>query len=261
MTTHLPEAEPPTGTPPPDRRAPLPRPLGFGWKAAFVVLLSGILVLVGVIALALLATRGQSDAKASEQTLSELAAQVAAKCQENPAEARKTFGDVCGTAKEIDDRPIGQKGDPGKPGAAGDVGPRGPQGEPGEPGPRGPSGPAGAAGRTPPCILQIGGCDGKTGATGPKGDTGATGAKGETGSVGPKGDPGETGATGQTGPKGDTGEQGPKGETGSQGPSGPAGPECPTGYEVAERTITSAESPMGEKTKVCIETVANRSRR
>jgi len=249
-TNHL---ETPDPRPPVDRRAPMPPSKGLlTWRFLLTMLLAAILIAVVIIALGLYAGDRDNKAKSSDQTLDVLAGQVAQACASSPTEARRVFGDVCGKAKEIDERPPGEKGDPGKPGAQGAVGPRGPQGPvgpagavgpAGPPGPRGVPGPIGKSGITPPCQLSLGGCVGKTG---PQGDTGPIGPKGDTGAVGPQGDPGPIGPQGQQGVKGDTGDQGP------QGPKGDPGPLCPPGYTVTERNVVSIEHPEGEKAVECL---------
>lgn len=246
--THL--TNPPEGTPPPDRRAPIPpNPGVFGWRLVITLILAAILIGVVVIGLGIYASDQSGQKKDSDQTLDALAGQVAQKCASNPVEARRVFGDVCGKAKEIDQRPAGQKGDRGATGAQGQVGPVGPRGPQGEAGPRGPAGPQGPIGKpgiTPPCVLLLGGCRGDTGPAGPQGKTGATGAQGDTGPQG------ETGPIGPQGQKGDTGDVGPAGPAGPQGPKGDVGPVCPVGYTVVERTVSSIEHPEGEKFAECL---------
>lgn len=126
-------------------------------------------------------------------------------------------------------------------GPRGATGPAGPQGQTGRTGPRGfigpvgPSGPLGLRGRT--------GAQGETGATG---DAGQSGATGQTGPAGPQG------------PQGERGEQGPRGETGPAGPAGAPGvdgqpgPSCPQGSTPQERTVITAENPLGEPAIVCV---------
>lgn len=247
-TNHL--ENPPDPRPPVDRRAPIPPSKGLlTWRFLLTMLLAAILIAVVIIALGLYASNRSDKAKSTDQTLSGLAGQVASACASNPTEARRVFGDVCGKAKQIDERPKGDKGDPGKPGSTGAVGPRGPQGPAGQVGPRGPVGPPGVPGPigkpgiTPPCVLALGGCVGKTG---PSGQQGPAGPKGDTGSVGPQGDTGPIGPQGQQGVKGDTGDQGPV------GPKGDPGPLCPPGYTVTERHVVSLEHPEGEKAVECL---------
>lgn len=111
----------------------------------------------------------------------------------------------------------GTDGDPGATGASGTDGGAGASGTPGEPGAPGSDGAAGAMGEPGPA--------------GPQGEPGPAGPQGETGATGPAGQDGETGATGETGPAGQT---------------------CPDGYTLAERTIFTAESPLGEPGFVCV---------
>jgi hypothetical protein len=208
---------------PPNHRLEAPNALR--WRLIVTVILGAILVLLALIVLGMYGSNRDAKAKASEQTLGDFAAQVKAACASNPTEARKVFGDACGTAKAIDERPAGQKGDPGQKGDTGSQGLRGAVGPVGPQGPAGPRGPAGAAGRTPACLMLINACQGSTGSTGATGATGAKGDPGEPGAdstvAGPKGDPGEQGPKGDTGQNGATGDRGPKGEAGRGIASGP----------------------------------------
>lgn len=220
---HLEEPEPTEG---PEQEAPTHRrtpPDGWHWKLVFAMILGAILVLLALIVLGLYGADRNDKANASEATLGDLAAQVQAACAANPADARKVFGDVCGKAKEIDERPVGEKGDPGAKGDPGEQGPRGLQGAigpQGPAGPQGPQGPPGIAGRTgpigitgqsPQCLLEPSRC------------VGAAGPKGDPGEQGPQGPQGEPGAAGETGPQGPAGPQGDPGATGATGPAGQAG--------------------------------------
>jgi hypothetical protein len=200
--------------PPANHRRPAE---GWHWKLIFAMILGAILVLLALIVLGLYGADRNDKANASEQTLGDLASQVQASCAANPVDARKVFGGVCGKAKEIDERPVGEKGDPGAKGDPGDQGPRGVQGAmgpQGPAGPQGPQGPPGAPGRTgpigitgqsPQCLLEPSRC---VGAAGPKGDPGPQGSQGEPGA------PGETGPQGPAGPQGDPGATGPTGAAG-----------------------------------------------
>lgn len=196
---------------------------GWHWKLIFSMILGAILVLLALVVLALYGADRDDQAKASEQTLADLASQVQAKCAQNPVDARKVFGDVCGKAKEIDERPVGEKGDPGPQGEPGIQGPRGLQGAQGPPGPQGPAGPQGPpgapgkagpigiTGQSPQCLLEPSRC------------VGAVGPKGDPGEQGPQGPQGEPGAAGETGPEGPPGPQGDPGTTGPAGPKGEPG--------------------------------------
>lgn len=184
------------------------------WRLVFAMILGAILILLALIVLALYGANRNDKAKASEQTLGDLASQVQAACTANPADARKVFGDVCGKAKEIDERPVGEKGDPGAkgdPGETGARGPAGPQGPQGPPGIQGPQGPIGITGSSPQCLLEPSRCIGPTGAAGGKGLDGADGQQGEPGPTGPQGDQGPAGPAGE---QGATGEVGPQGQPG-----------------------------------------------
>jgi collagen triple helix repeat protein len=195
-------------------------PPGWSLRLAVIGILCAILIVLVIIALALYGGKRNQDAKTSEQTLGDFAAQVQAACKSDPVAARKVFGDACGKAREIDERPVGQKGDPGPRGDRGDTGTRGPtgpagpqgiQGPQGPPGIQGPRGPIGITGESPQCLLEPSRC---VGATGPKG---TDGGRGPAGPQGPQGEPGAPGAQGDQGPAG------PKGEVGPSGNDGPAG--------------------------------------
>lgn len=212
--------EEPAETPGPEMPAHRGPTDGWHWRLIFAMILGAILVLLALIVLALYGADRDDKAKASEQTLGDLASQVQAACTANPADARKVFGDVCGKAKEIDERPVGEKGDPGAKGDPGIQGPRGLQGAQGPPGiqgPTGPQGPPGAPGRagpigvtgqSPQCLLEPTRC------------VGPQGAAGERGEPGPQGSQGDPGATGETGPQGTAGPQGDPGTTGATGAAG-----------------------------------------
>lgn len=205
-------ADHPTGQQPAGRHRDIPPSLR--WRLVFAMILGAILVLLALIVLGLYGADRNDKANASDQTLGDLAAQVQAACVANPTDARKVFGNVCGKAKEIDERPTGEKGDPGAKGDPGDQGPRGLQGAQGIQGPQGPPGiqgprgPIGITGQSPQCLVEPSRC---VGAAGPKGDTGLQGTQG------PQGD---TGATGETGPQGPVGPQGNPGATGATGSAG-----------------------------------------
>jgi len=170
------------------------------WRLVLMMILGAILVLLALIVLALYGANRNDKAKTSEQTLGDLAGQVKTACVANPVDARKVFGDVCGKAKEIDERPVGEKGDPGI---------QGPQGVQGIQGP-------------PPSAAQVaiavasycsgGRCAGK----GPSAAQVASAvaaycnAKGEC--QGPAGTAGQPGVQGSPGPAGEQGSQGPAGE-------------------------------------------------
>ena len=193
---------------------------GWRWRLVMAMILGAILVLLALIVLALYGANRNDKANASEQTLGDLAEQVRAACVANPVDARKVFGDVCGKAKAIDERPAGEKGDPGATGAAGARGPQGPQGEPGPQGPRGPVGPTGMNGHSPGCLILVSQCQGPQGTPGAPGLTGPPGQPGEQGEPG---EPGVTGAQGIPGEPGPKGEAGAKGDTGAQGVPGTPG--------------------------------------
>lgn len=95
---------------------------GWSWRLVGVGILAAILIVLVIIALGIYGTNRNDKAKTSDETLGDLAAQVKNACTANPAAARKVFGDVCGKAKVIDDRPAGEKGDQGAKGDKGDPG-------------------------------------------------------------------------------------------------------------------------------------------
>ena len=199
---------------------------GWHWKLIFAMILGAILVLLALITLGLYGADQNDKADASEETLGELASQVQAKCAANPVEARKLFGDVCGKAKEIDERPAGAKGDPGEKGDPGVQGPRGLQGAQGPVGPQGPTGPQGPPGiqgpiglpgQSPRCLLEPARCVGAQGAAGERGETGPQGPQGEPGATGEKGDQGPPGVAGKDGADGKPGVDGTNGTDGKDG--------------------------------------------
>lgn len=227
------------GEPPAPGGADSPGPVhradtGWSWRLVGLGILAAILIVLVIIALGIYGADRNDKAKSSDQTLGDLAAQVKDACARNPADARKVFGDVCGKAKVIDDRPPGAKGDQGPPGATGSTGARGPAGAMGPTGPTGPAGPAGPTGPAGPA--------------GPQGSPGPIGVAGQspqcllepTRCTGPQGAAGERGAAGAVGP------QGQPGATGPQGPQGEAGPEGARG--AAGRGIVSGPTCMGEGT-------------
>lgn len=211
-----------------------------GWRITFLAVLGAILLVLSLVALSLYGASKDDQAKAADNTLGTLAAKVAQACKDNPAEARKTFGAVCGEAKGIDDRPPGQKG------ATGDRGPKGDQGNPGTPcvpanpacrGPRGPMGAQGKPGPTPACMLLPSKCVGATGKLGPAGPAGKDGKDGKDGPQGEQGVEGPIGQAGQTGPEGPQGPGGPAGPAGPQGPQGTPGEDVETKCTAAGGTF------------------------
>jgi hypothetical protein len=249
----VPDETPAPGEADDTARHATPAPSGdLRWRLIGVMILGAILVILALIALALYGTNRNDKAKTSDQTLGELASQVQAACAANPVDARKVFGDVCGKAQAIDERPAGQKGDRGEPGAQGPIGPQGP---PGAQGPRGPVGAVGAVGRagtngqSPGCLILVSKCQGPTGPPGIAGLTGASGAAGDAGPAGP------AGPAGEQGPKGPAGDPGPPG---SQGPPGPAGPDssaekCASMNGVLEElTVTTTDPLTQAKILVCV---------
>ena len=205
----------------PKQEAPAHRgtpPEGWHWKLIFAMILGAILVLLALIVLGLYGADRNDKANASEETLGQLASQVQAKCVANPVEARKVFGDVCGKAKEIDERPAGQKGDPGAKGDPGSAG------SPGVPGVQGIPGPPPTAAQVAAAVSSYcagGRCSGK----GPTASQVAIAVsaycnskgqcQGPAGSPGSVGSPGSEGSPGPQGIQGVQGEQGP-GPTGAQ---------------------------------------------
>lgn len=182
----------------------------------------------------------QTGEDVAQSELVQLAQANAAACQRfGTVEAEKVLGaGKCQQAKEIVERPPAEKGDPGATGARGQVGPQGPAGPVGPPGP---AGPPGAAGRTPPCALQLGGCQGRDGNDGVAGQDGPAGPAGTDGVDGKDGVDGADGAPGDQGPKGDQGIQGPDGPP---GPPGPAGPSCPDGSSLQKQQVLTTEQPV-----------------
>ncbi|MFC5268477.1 hypothetical protein ACFPJ1_40765 [Kribbella qitaiheensis] len=102
----------------PDHRADS----GWSWRLVATMILGAILIVLVIIALGIYGADRNDKANTSDQTLGDLAGQMRAACLANPTEARKVFGDVCGKAKVIDDRPVGEKGDQGAKGDKGDPG-------------------------------------------------------------------------------------------------------------------------------------------
>lgn len=209
----------------PENASPVHRAdTGWSWRLVALGILAAILIVLVIIALGIYGADRNDKARSSDQTLGDLASQVKDACARNPADARKVFGDVCGKAKVIDDRPPGAKGDQGPPGATGSTGARGPVGATGPVGPTGPAGPVGptgpvgpqgvpgpigVTGQSPQCLLEPTRCTGPQGAAGERGATGATGPQGQPGATGPQG------------PQGDVGPEGAKGDAGRGIESGP----------------------------------------
>jgi len=200
----------PTGQNPATRHRDVPPSLR--WRLVVTMILGAILVLLALIVLGLYGANRNDKAKSSEQTLSDLAGQVKSACVANPVDARKVFGDVCGKAQEIDERPVGQKGDPGATGAQGPQGVQGIQGIQGPPGIQGPRGPIGVTGQSPQCLLEPSRCVGPQGVAGGRGETGPQGPQGEPGARGETGDQGPAGIQGE--PGSDSTVPGPQGEPG-----------------------------------------------
>lgn len=254
---HLPDATPPANHK--GRSSPTP-PLPGLWKGVIAGLAALLLIATGVIALAWYADRRSADADRADATLAEFAAGIAAACAKNPAEAKEA-GIQCGKAREIDERPAGEKGDPG---AKGEPGDRGPKGDPGATGPRGPQG---VPGLSPPCLLQANRCVGATGApgaigprgpAGPTGPPGLPGKDGADGAVGPAGPAGADGADGKAGADGADGATGPAGPAGPVGPAGEKGekgdpgPACPEGSTLQKQQVVTTEAPAGLWMLVCV---------
>jgi hypothetical protein len=176
-------------------------PDGMRWRLVFAMILGAILVLLALVVLALYGVNRNDKANSSDQTLGDLAAQVKAACAANPTDARKVFGDVCGKAQVIDQRPAGEKGDPG---AKGDTGSQGIQGPPpsaaqvatavasycasGRCAGKSPSAAQVASAVATYCNAK-GECQGPTGTAGQPGAQGSPGATGPQGIQGPHGDP------------------------------------------------------------------------
>lgn len=122
--------EEPGETPEPGTPAHRAEASGWSIRLVAIMILAAILIVLVFIALALYGGNRNEKAQATEQTLGDFAAQVQAACKSNPVDARKVFGDACGKAQEIDERPVGQKGDPGAKGDPGSQGSPGVQGPP-----------------------------------------------------------------------------------------------------------------------------------
>lgn len=204
-------------------------------------------VAAGIVVLWINGVAQRDDKEAAQSELTGLAEQVQAACLGDPATARKILGaDACGKSKEIVERPPAEKGDPGATGARGPAGPTGPAGPRG---PAGPAGPPGAAGRTPPCVLQLGGCDGRDGKDGAAGQDGPTGPAGPAGADGVAGKDGAPGADGQDG---EPGKDGAPGKDGPPGPPGPAGPSCEPGSTLQKQQVITTETPTGTWILACV---------
>jgi hypothetical protein len=87
-------------------------PEGWHWKLIWTIIGCVILVLLALIVLGVYGAGQKDKAQDAERTLGDLAAEVQDKCTANPTEARKVFGETCGKAKEIDERPPEKKADP-----------------------------------------------------------------------------------------------------------------------------------------------------
>lgn len=248
----------------------------YRFRLVVLMILGAILALLALVVLALYGVGRNEQAKAADQTLGDLASQVQAACKANPTDARKVFGDVCGTAKTITERPAGEKGDPG---AAG------------QPGATGPPGPAPSAAQVAAAVSSYcagGKCTGKSPSASQVAAAVAAycNAKGEcrgpsvTGSPGAQGSPGVAGQQGQQGAPGEpaTGEQvaagvasycgqasdpckgkdGAPGAPGQQGPQGIPGPDSSaekcaamTG-ELQQITVQTDDPLQPAKVLVCV---------
>lgn len=144
--------------------------------------------------------------------------------------------------------PQGRQGDPG---IQGPIGPQGVPGQPGPRGPQGPPGPMGLAGRTPPCVLQLGGCVGKAGSDGKPGRDGVDGKNGIDGKDGAKGNQGEPGQPGADGQPGVDGKDGADGAPGAKGDKGDPGPTCPDGTTLHTYMVLTTD---GAKSAMLCET-------
>lgn len=129
-----------------------------------------------------------------------------------------------------------------------------PEPEPGAPGATGETGATGATGLPGQTVRGPAGARGPVGTTGAAGADGAPGATvvGQDGVQGPVGPAGPIGPVGPEGPAGPVGPEGPRGADGATGPAGQPGVTCPQGYDLAERTIITAENPLGESSFVCV---------
>jgi hypothetical protein len=135
-----------------------------------------------------------------------------------------------------------QRGETGAPGA---------DGLPGIPGPVGPAGKNGSDGQD-----GSDGLNGRDGTDGAQGVAGVAGAPGED-ATGIPGQTGPAGPAGQDGKDGADGKDGEDGAIGPVGPPGPAGQSCPEGYALEQRTIMTAENPLGEPGWVCVQSMPN----
>jgi hypothetical protein len=140
----------------------------------------GVLILLGIVALTLLALWVQSlarELRISNEARDALAAQV----------------------EQLGGTPIA-----GPPGSRGEPGESviGPPGPPGAPGPSGPPGPSGRPGTDGADGISVTGSPGADGLQGPAGPPGPQGEPGPAGPQGEPGTPGEDGADGQTCPDG-----------------------------------------------------------
>jgi hypothetical protein len=115
----------------------------------------------------------------------------------------------------------GPMGPQGLMGLMGPTGPMGPAGPTGQMGPQGIGGIQGIPGRTPPCVLQLGGCQGKDGKPGGDGKSGVDGKPGIDGKDGVDGKDGKDGVDGQSGVDGKPGVDGVDGKPGRGIVSGP----------------------------------------
>lgn len=215
-----------------------------------IAMVAIVLAGISLYLVSLSAGQQRDDKELAQAELVQLAEANQAACQKDPVKAAQILGaGVCAKSKEIVDRPPAEKGDPGATGARGPIGPQGPAGPAGPPGP---AGPQGAAGRTPPCLLQLGGCEGQAGKTGVTGPAGPAGPAGPNGVDGKDGVDGADGAPGDQGPKGESGIQGPQGPEGPQGPAGPAGPSCEPGSTLQKLHVMTTEVPTGTWILACV---------
>jgi hypothetical protein len=178
-------------------------------RAEWLGMLTGLIALGFLVALAVLVVDLSRDLRAEHSARDALARQV----------------------EELGGTPVagppGSRGEPGE-SVTGPPGPAGPPGDDGESvtGPPGPSGSPGRPGR-----------DGTDGASA----TGAPGVPGPAGSPGAPGPPGES-VAGPPGPQGEPGEPGPPGPQGERGEQGPAGPP-PSSWTFTYRGVTYTCAP------------------
>jgi len=221
----------------PDVQQPAHRaePPGWRWRLVTVMILGAIAVLLALIVLAMYGANRDDKAKTSDQTLGDFAAQVQNACASNPVEARKVFGDACGKAQEIDDRPAGEKGDPG---AKGDPGSQGIPGIQGKPGIQGPPPSAAQVATAVASYCSGGRCAGKGPSVGQVASAVAAycNAKGEC-----------RGSDGLPGSQGSPGSDGSDGSDGQQGPAGPQGPG-PTDAQISAAVSVYC----GQDSKPCL---------